>query len=53
MVIDERTRNGQISDQLIGIGSSKPLGELGFWELFANDRSHVEGFELVEDTLEL
>lgn len=53
MMRDERTCNGQISDQLVGIGSCKPLGELGFWKFFANDWSHVEGFELVENTLEL
>ena len=53
MMGDKRTRNGQIFDQLIGIGSSKPFGELGFWEFFANDRSHVEGFKLIENALKL
>ena len=50
---DERTRNGQISDQLIGVGSSKPFGELCFWELSANDWSQVEGFEIIESAFEL
>ena len=48
-----QTRNGQISDQLIGVGSSKPFSELGFWELSADDWSHVEGLEVIEHALEL
>ena len=44
---DGRTRNGQISDQLIRVGSFKPLSEVGLWKFFSNDWSHVEGFELV------
>lgn len=50
---EERTRNGQIFDQLIRIGSSEPFGEFGFWEFFANDWSHVKGFEFVENALQL
>ena len=50
---DGRTRNGQISDQLIRVGNSEPLGEVRFWKFFANDRSHVKGFELLEGAFEL
>lgn len=53
MIGDEQTRNSQISDQLIRIGGPKPIGELGFWEFFANDWSHVERLKLVENALEL
>lgn len=50
---NERNRNGQIFDQLIGIRSSKPFRELGFREFSANDWSHVEGYKLIENALEL
>ena len=50
---EERTRNGQISNQLIRVGSFEPRGKVRFWKFFANDWSHVEGFELLEGAFEL
>ena len=53
MMADGLTRNGKVFDQIIGIGSSEPLSEVGLRKFFANDWSHVKRFEMIENTFEL
>lgn len=47
------TGDGEIPEQLVRVGSLKPLCEVDIGELTADDGRHVEGFELVQDTTEL
>jgi hypothetical protein len=52
-VTRDRTRDGKVAYQIVGVGCFEPFGEVDADEFTADCWSHVEAFEMVQSTAEL
>ena len=49
--MQELTGNGKLSQELVGVGSLKPLFQIRPWKLLADDGGNIKGLVLVKDAL--